>query len=401
MRTFTLLILLCLCVFTSCHSQKQKKIPDYIEYNDTSISIKSAVIEQGKSFTYVLDSTVYDLKGILKKDKLIFNYKDSLLLIATSKSTFAFLINMNEHQIISRYILRDTLTPNQYVTVTNPACNCPINVEKDLQSIDFYKNGDIIIQTEPIIKIINQSGIAKDSFILNNPASKSNFLYSNVHEVPVSFNEENNSISVFKYCYKCYSRTFDYYSHPIQSQISIDKKEIKDHNILYPEIYRLFYMGFMETVHRRRYKNEHFFTFAPDHRIYVYNILTDQVKMYDGCSKYANNRIRVFSKVENKNSNLLLNELTRIEMYYGTVFDPKTNRYYRLFSKPRQFVEGITKVHFDYYVQMFDHDFSLVSEIKVPKINPNNYFPYNGKLYWISIKQDKVVLYNYSFVEQH
>ena len=268
----------------------------------------------------------------------------------------------------------------------------------DLQSIDFFKPDHIILQTESWIKMIDRKGNTIDSLALNKNSKDQKSLYSNIYEVPISYNPQKNTISVFKYCYICYERSKDYYSRSIQSSVNLDTKEVVDDNVFYPEIYKLYNLGYLDGVYRSGYGDLQFFTFMPDHRIFVYNTSAKTMNIFDGTSEYSTNQIKILSQKNSKDIDKLLQHLVEAQVYRKLVYDQISHSYFRLFSKPIYVMPELKTAKLDNYIQVFDDSFKIVAEIKVPKINPVTYFAYNNKLYWISIKKDQTILYNYSFI---
>lgn len=336
-----------------------------------------------------------ELQEFANKDKLIFSIKDSLLLVATVKSSSAFTINIKDGRVLSEFKLRDKTLLN--LPITENTCNCPIDLSNDLQSMDFYKENQIVLQTEQSIKFINTKGETLESINLNDNLKSQKFLYSNIYEVPILYNAKKNTISVFKYCYKCYERTKKYYSPNIQTEITIDNKAVYEDSVFYPEIYRKCNWGYLNDVYRSRYEDNQLFTFNPDHRIYVYNSATQITGIHDGASAYSSNTINILSNKESKDE--LLMHLISSDHYRRIVFDPISHNYFRLFSTPKYINKELQSAKLDNYIQIFNQEFDLISEVKIPKISINNYFAYGGKLYWISAKDNQLILFNYTFAK--
>jgi hypothetical protein len=392
--TLGILILSSACGSKKDNTKEQPKmqssVPNYIKVSKDYVEIDFPTIQDPVKHSVSVDSILINLPDPIAPGKPLLSIQDSLLLIATTKSEKAYIVNLNSMRVIKEYRLRPAISEAQ-----NPEgipCDCALNLTMDLEGLDFYTDNNIIIQINLKLLIINPSGKVMDSIPLRDPK----FIYANLYETPVDYNPLTNKLYVYKYCYDCKPGSPDYYSHPFEASIDITSKKISDENLKYPEIYNLFGITAMEQVNRTSYQNFQYFTFFPDHRIYKYNILNKAINVYGGNSAHATGKIWTTSKLET-DFDKMLERSAGNDLYFQLVYDDINKRYYRLFVHPDKYDENLGRIKFDYYIQIFNKNFSLEDEIKFEKGFGSFYFSYGGKLYSVAIKKEGIMFYSYAF----
>ena len=380
------------CLFSffvfSCTLQKNK-LPDFIKVWGDTIQIDIKTNRSNISHPILsIDSVFVELPGFSINSQPLFSLKDSLILLATSKSDNAYVIDLSSFHKIREYKMKPTIKINKSDT---QGSNCALDLSIDLHALDFYTNEDIILQIENKLIMINSQGDITDSVIFND----NKLWYSNLYDVPVEYNPVTKKIYVYKYCYACKQQSAAYYSYSVESSIDIITKKIEEENIKFPEIYNHFGLLAMESVSRTSFNNYQYFTFFPDHRIYEYNVLDKKNTVYGGQSAYSTGKIRTVNKKET-DFDAMLSQMVYTDLYLKLVYDDINRRYYRLFLHPAMVNPVNGHIKYDFYIQIFSKDFSLEDEIKFDRLGPN-YFSYGGKLYWIVLKPNGAMFYGYTF----
>jgi hypothetical protein len=398
------IILGILVVFYACSSKnvqpsektqvQHNGVPDYINVTKDYIEIDLPTKRSPVNYSIITDSVFISCPGFNKGTRPLFSIEKSRLLIATSKSDRAYILNLDSMKVEKEYPIKQDLDLNR-----NPEeapCECTYDLLVDLQGLDFYTNNNIILQVNFKLLIVNSSGIIVDSIPLKDTKNPPKFIYANISDVPVEYNSSTGKIYAYKYCYDCKSGSMDYYSHPFEVSIDPDSKKISDENVRYPEIYSLFGLIPVDYVYRTSYENFQYFTFFPDHRVYIYNILNHKITVHGGLSEYSSGKIWTANKLE-KDFEKMQEKMRGDDLYFPVVYDNINSRYYRLFIHPYQFDTVANEIRFEYYIQIFNKDFSLEDEIRFEKGFGAYYFSYGGKLYWIVLKKDGMMLYAYTF----
>jgi hypothetical protein len=383
-------LFLLFCMLASCHGQKEP-LPGYITTNGQSFTIDYAPPYRQEMFAPVLDSVVIPLPRMKNEKKPLLSIKGNRLLVATPKGENAYVIDLETNRVVQTYRIKapekETFVP------VNPdiGCKCPVELSKDLQSADFYTEGKLLLQYEGKLKVIDTTGTVTDSMLLNTGnLKKDRFLYSNVYEVPVRYNDALKTVSVFRSCYMCPLRSRKFYEQSIIAQADLQTKTVRALPVFYPEIYRAFRLGFAEMVYGSVAGNELVLSFFPDSRIYTYNLQSGEAKVHAGKSQHSQAPVRILTKEENENESALLMHLMQTEQYMQVVYDASVQRYYRLFSVP---LDG---VHRESWYQVFDANFTLLAEVPVTKYSVF-YEAYGGGLVWAALREGSVVVYRLAF----
>lgn len=362
---------------------------DYISVSGDLIQINFTTKQSNKPHPLLTSDSVFvELPGFGLNSKPLFSIRDSLLLLATSKSDNAYVIDLNDMLKVKDYRMRKALDASK--TDDLPACDCTLSIGEDLQAIDFYTDENIILQTQNKLTMINSKNMSIDSLKFNDPE----WVYSNVFECPVKYNPVTEKIYIYRYRYNKTGAS-EYYSFALEASINIPNKKIEDENFRYPEIYSRFNLVTMENFNRTVFENYHYFTFFPDHRLYVYNILNKETSVYGGKSAHSTGEIRTFSKLET-NFEKMLSKMLYTDLYMKLEYDEINKRYYRLFLHPTSVNPENGHIKFEFYMQIFGADFSLEDEVQFDKMGPN-YFSYGGKLYWVVVKPNGAMFYRYTF----
>jgi|GEM_PF-6407815 len=390
-----LYMICCWLPVAACQSQKAD-LPAYIKTESNAFMIDYAPQHLHRDFRISVDSILLPAPGMKSEPKPLISIKDNRMLVTAPKASVTFVIDLHTNTLIARYKTGEQ--GPEYVPVT-ANCSCPADLSVDIQSVDFYSGGNILLQYEGKLKVIDTAGNVADTFVLNsNNLKKDKFLYSNLFESPVHFDESTQKIAVFRYCYVCPYRTKKYYESSIGALVDAQTGNIEETDMHYPEIYTQFGLGFADIVYSSFYGGRQFITFYPDSRIYVYDMQAETTSVYPGRSAHSKGIVNTLTREDSKDQGKLLMHLMKMENYKQLVFDPSVNRYYRLFSTPKEVsVQNMSTV-FESYFQVFDENFNLLGEIPVEDCSVY-YTAYDGGVKWVELRNNAIMLYTMKFVE--
>lgn len=375
----------------SCKSQKIKSSNGYIVNSDSTISFTDKPIYLNQKQNYKIDSTVIKIENLRYEKKVVYSKKDDKLLLTTPNCAYVFILDLNTKQTLKKIQLKK----QSQNFPSDGSCACSLGETDLIESVDFYNDTAILVQTEEKIDIINLENKVVKTIRLNDN-NNPKYIYTNLNNTPFKYNSSIDKITLFKYCYPCGFRNKSYYKSSILSYYDVKTDKMEDINYSYPEIYHNYNFGFLDIVYSTEYGDKKYYVFTIDPNIYEFDLKTKIVKVYPGLSSLSSNKVHFFKTGKLKDEELaLVMHAGREETYLHLVHNQSINKYFRIFTKPMDL--NTARPYYKLHLQVFDESFQILDEFEAPN-STGNYYEINNGVEFISLKKDnRLVFYEYEF----